>query len=99
MPYVQFEPLAEEFCFLYLYPNGTLDNINYRFWNAQGCCNFDCDDVDDETYLLALIDAIKQQLNVDDSRVHLFGYSNGGFMAYHSVGGAYLRCGAHRAGA
>ncbi len=81
--YFQFLPLADEYGFLYLYPNGTVDTGGYRFWNAtDACCNFYGSTVDDSGYLLALVDEIKAQLNVDPRRVFFTGHSNGGFMSY-----------------
>jgi polyhydroxybutyrate depolymerase len=81
--YFQFLPLAEEHGFLYLYPNGTVDQAGNRFWNAtDACCDFYGSGVDDSGYLLALVDEIKAQLNVDSRRVFFAGHSNGGFMSY-----------------
>ena len=81
--YFQFLPLADEYGFLYLHPNGTVDQQGNRFWNAtDACCDFYGSGVDDSGYLLALIDEIKAQLNVDPRRVFFAGHSNGGFMSY-----------------
>lgn len=81
--YFQFLPLADEYGLIYLYPNGTVDNGGSRFWNAtDACCNFYGSAVDDSGYLLALVDEIKAQLNVDPLRVFFTGHSNGGFMSY-----------------
>jgi polyhydroxybutyrate depolymerase len=80
---MQFGPLAEQYGFLYLYPDGTVDSVGNRFWNAtDACCNFFGSGVDDSAYLRALIDEIQVQLNVDTSRIHLVGHSNGGFMSH-----------------
>lgn len=81
--YFQFLPLADEFGLIYLYPDGTIDGGGNRFWNAtDACCNFYGSTVDDSGYLLALVDEIKAQLNVDPRRVYFTGHSNGGFMSY-----------------
>ncbi|HOW73868.1 MAG TPA: PHB depolymerase family esterase, partial [Phycisphaerae bacterium] len=80
---LQFKPLADEYDFLYAYPEGTTDSIGAVFWNAtDGCCNFYGSTVDDSGYLRRLIDAIKASYNVDPGRVFLFGWSNGGFMCH-----------------
>lgn len=81
--YMRFAPLSEEYGFLYAHPDGTTNPSGSRFWNAtDACCNFFGSNVDDSGYLLALIDAVKAQLSVDDRRVHFIGHSNGGFMSY-----------------
>lgn len=81
--YVRFAPLANEYGFVYAYPDGTRDFLGNRFWNAtDACCNFFGSNVDDSQYLLDLIDAIKRQCNIDPRRVHFVGHSNGGFMSY-----------------
>lgn len=81
--YLNIDPLSEQFGFCYLVPNGTIDNNGLRFWNAtNACCNFFNSPVDDSNYLRALIDEAKLQLNVDPTRVHVGGHSNGGFMSY-----------------
>lgn len=80
--YMQFTPLSEEFGFLYLTPDGTVDCVGNQFWNAtDACCNF-CGNVNDSGYLQNLIDATAVLFNVDPLRVFLIGHSNGGFMSY-----------------
>jgi poly(3-hydroxybutyrate) depolymerase len=37
--------------------------------------------VDDEGYLISIIDLVSAKYNVDLKRVYLIGHSNGGFMA------------------
>ena len=62
-------------------PEGTRDTLGQRFWNAaEACCDRFDRDVDDEGYLLAIIEEIRDTVAVSD--VALFGHSNGGFMAY-----------------
>ena len=81
--YLRYIPLAEEYGFLYAYPDGTVDQGGRRFWNAtDACCNFFGSDVDDSEYLRDLVDTIKDRCNVDPRRVYFMGHSNGGFMSY-----------------
>ncbi len=83
--YMQFTPLADEFGFLYLHPDGRTETEGdfEQFWSGtDACCNFYGASDDDDDYLLALIDEMKSLFNVDDQRVYLIGYSNGGFMSY-----------------
>lgn len=80
--YFQFQPLAEERGFLYVHPDGTLNQIGRQFWNAtDACCGFQTE-VDDSAYLLALIEQVQADYNVDPKRIYLAGHSNGGFMSY-----------------
>ena len=80
--YFQLQPLAEERGFLYVHPDGTINSIGRAFWNAtDACCGFDST-VDDSAYLLALIDKVQDDFNVDPKRIYLVGHSNGGFMSY-----------------
>jgi len=81
--YLQLLPRAEEHGFIYLYPDGTVDNLGWRYWNAtDACCDFDQSGVDDVGYLTAILDTISNNYNVDPLKVHLVGHSNGGFMAH-----------------
>jgi polyhydroxybutyrate depolymerase len=62
-------------------PEGAIDSLSRRFWNAsEACCNLYGFPVDDVGYLTGVIDEIADRMAV--SEVMLFGHSNGGFMAY-----------------
>jgi polyhydroxybutyrate depolymerase len=81
--WMQFGPIVDEFGFLLLAPDGTVDCLGQPFWNAtDGCCNFCGSGVDDSGYLRALIEELREQFVVDDNRIYLVGHSNGGFMAH-----------------
>lgn len=83
--YMGLSDLVDDYGFLMAAPDGTKENgpDENRFWNAsRSCCNFFESEVDDSTYLADLIDSIKGDYNVDDTRVFLVGHSNGGFMSY-----------------
>ena len=68
--------------FLYCVPQGTVDLLGERFWNAtDACCDFFDEGVDDSGYLRSLVELIQSQYAVDDQSIHFMGYSNGGFMA------------------
>ncbi len=75
---------VDDLGFILVVPNGTMNPNGLRFWNATGAC---CDNfgqgVDDEAFLLGLLDETMTYFNVDPQRVSLLGHSNGGFMAYH----------------
>jgi polyhydroxybutyrate depolymerase len=69
--------------FVYIHPSGTTDAQGQPFWNAtDACCNFFGSTVDDEGYLMGLIDEIASKWSIDPKRVYLMGHSNGGFMSY-----------------
>ena len=81
--YFQFEPLAESRGFLYVHPDGTVDPAGQQFWNAtDACCAFGPDAADDVTYLMAIIEQVSAEYNVDPKAIFLAGHSNGGFMSY-----------------
>lgn len=68
--------------YLLALPNGTLDRNGRRFWNgAEACCQPEELSIDDVSFLRAVIEDVKTQHPVDDSRIFLVGHSNGGFMA------------------
>ena len=81
--YFQLAPFAESEGFFYANPTGTTDLFGNPFWNGtNACCNLFGSGVNDVAYLLALIDEIRSQLNVDPWRIHFTGYSNGAFMSF-----------------
>jgi polyhydroxybutyrate depolymerase len=74
--------LVDEYDFLYLRPEGSLDCEGRSFWDAtEVCCDFCGVDVDDAGYLRGAIVEASERFNVDDRRIYLVGHSNGGFMA------------------
>jgi polyhydroxybutyrate depolymerase len=80
--YFELQPLAESQGFLYVHPDGTAHPAGDQFWDAtDACCGFGST-ADDVTYLTSIIDQVGDTRNVDSSRVHVMGHSNGGFMSY-----------------
>jgi len=80
--YLQLFDFVDEKQFVLVYPDGTLNADDDRFWNAtQACCD-PSNTVDDVGYLRGLIEEAKATYNVDAKRVYLFGHSNGGFMSF-----------------
>lgn len=81
--YFKFEPLAESRGFLYVHPDGTVDARGEQFWNAtDACCAFGPNPPDDAAYLMAIIEQVSAEYNVDPKAIFLAGHSNGGFMSY-----------------
>lgn len=81
--YLGLDRLVEEKKILMLTPDGTTDRGGKRFWNAtHACCDFTGTKVDDEGYILGLLNEVKKHYNIDTKRVYLLGHSNGGFMSY-----------------
>lgn len=81
--WIHIQPLAESRGFIYCYPSGTSNSLPFSFWNAtDACCNFFGSKVDDLAFLRSLIEEVDRVHGVDRKRIHLFGYSNGGFMSY-----------------
>ncbi len=68
---------------LVMAPDGLTDPMGNQYWNATAaCCDFEPSGVDDASYILGLINEVSRVYEVDPKRVHLWGHSNGGFMAY-----------------
>jgi len=77
------DAFASQKGFAYVAPDGTLDPMGRRFWNAGStCCNFFAAPVDDVARIRALIEHGARELFLDPARVSIVGYSNGGFMAH-----------------
>nr|HEX4314064.1 PHB depolymerase family esterase [Kofleriaceae bacterium] len=52
-------------------------------WNAGDCCGeAQAENLDDMSYVGALLDELDAQLCVDDARVYAMGLSNGGYMSH-----------------
>ena len=80
--YLNLTPVVEARGILYVHPNGTADKSGSRFWNATPeCCDIHSPKVDDNGYLMSIIDQVSKNYNVDPERIYIIGHSNGGFMA------------------
>jgi len=80
--YMKFESVAEKNKFILVYPDGTIDSIGRRFWNAtDACCSF-FSVVDDDAYLLSILKEMESIYSIDTKRIYFVGHSNGGFMSY-----------------
>jgi polyhydroxybutyrate depolymerase len=80
--YVPFHERVNTHDFALLLPNGIRDAEGNRFWNpTDECCDSAKGDQDDVAYLTELVARAEEVM--DFGPVYFFGYSNGGFMAYH----------------
>lgn len=82
-----FDDLAEEHGFIVVYPDGIriVENRDNRVWNGGGCCGPAAEgrrDVDDVSFIAAVIDDVRATYPIDDSRIYVTGHSNGAIMAY-----------------
>ena len=81
--YFKMKPLVDSHDIILVNPEGTRNSLGLPFWNAFGeCCDIEESGVDDSSYLRGVIEAVRNELNIDESRVYVLGHSNGGFMAY-----------------
>jgi polyhydroxybutyrate depolymerase len=83
--YMGLSALADAYGFIMVAPDGTPSQAanNPLFWNASSaCCNWEGQELDDSTYLLHLIEAVKADYAIDPKRVFVVGHSNGAFMAH-----------------
>ena len=79
--YLKLTPIAEAKGILYVHPNGTADKSGTRFWNGTPeCCDVHTPKVDDDAYLMSIIDTVSKNYSVDPDRIYIIGHSNGGFM-------------------
>lgn len=86
--YMGFSKLADKYGFLFVAPSGNKEpgGNESRFWNASpACCDFFQTGVNDSAYVLDIINAVKNDYNVDANRVFLIGHSNGGFLSYRAA--------------
>ena len=80
--YMNFTAVAEQRGFILAYPDGTVDATGKQFWNAtEVCCNFFLA-VDDDAYLISMLDDMESKYSIDRKRIYFVGHSNGGFMSY-----------------
>ena len=75
---------ADEERFIVIYPNGTGRLPNRLLtWNSGNCCGYAYENnVDDVSFIRAVIGQVRQELNVDSRRIFVTGFSNGGMMSY-----------------
>jgi poly(3-hydroxybutyrate) depolymerase len=76
----EFDCLADQHGFVVLYPNGYRGN-----WNdcrRHATLPAKRENVDDLSFIRALIGSVKEEQGIDEKRVYVFGYSNGGHMAF-----------------
>jgi polyhydroxybutyrate depolymerase len=66
-----------------VHPVGLPDVFGVPHWNATtACCAWFAPGNDDSSYLRQVIELVKLNANIAPDRVHVTGYSNGGYMAY-----------------
>ena len=81
--YTFLQAAADKRSVAYIAPNGLKDSAGSRFWNgSSACCNFGGSKVSDVDYINSLIEEISSKVSIDQSRIYLFGHSNGHFMSY-----------------
>jgi polyhydroxybutyrate depolymerase len=80
--FVNFKAVAEQRGFILVTPDGTVDATGRQFWNAtEVCCNFFMD-IDDDAYLISILNDMESKYSIDPKRIYFVGHSNGGFMSY-----------------
>jgi polyhydroxybutyrate depolymerase len=78
---------ADRSGFLAVYPDGDGRlGTTLLTWNAGACCGYaHQNDIDDVTFLSALLDRLGRDYPVDTRRIYLTGMSNGAMMAYRAA--------------
>ncbi len=99
-----FSELADREGFLAAYPSGAYGIVGFfKHWNAGHCCGKAADDsIDDVGFLTDVIKDISHQFKVDETRIYMVGFSNGGMLTYrfaaertHMLAAAATLAGAH----
>ena len=72
-----FTPLAEDSCFIVAFPSGL-----FNTWNVGPEASFS-HDIDDNSYVAALIDSISSKYPVDTNKIYGTGHSMGGGFTNH----------------
>ena len=68
---------------LLLTPDGSMNIVGMRYWNAtDACCNLFNTEMDDVSFLEGLISQAVQNYGADPDGVVLIGHSNGAFMSH-----------------
>ena len=75
--YYAISPLAEDSCFIAAFPSGL-----FNTWNVGPEANFS-HDIDDNSYVAALIDTIYNNYPIDTNRIYGTGHSMGGGFTNH----------------
>lgn len=76
-----FNPVSDEYGFLMVYPEAFFESApdNFVWADGRGLAA-DKLGIDDVGFINALVDELKREYNIDDSRVYLCGFSNGSFL-------------------
>ncbi|MDG2200821.1 MAG: PHB depolymerase family esterase [Phycisphaerales bacterium] len=73
--------LADERGFIVVFPNGTRDQSNIRFWDVDYAIHEGLE-IDDDGFLRELALYMQNKENTDPDRIFVTGFSNGGDMCY-----------------
>jgi len=69
--------------FVLVLPNGLGRKQGVGTWNAGGCCAYAArKKIDDVAFIQRVIGDVETKLQTDESRVYMFGISNGAMLAY-----------------
>jgi polyhydroxybutyrate depolymerase len=80
--YTKLTPFAQADGFLFVSPDGMVNSHGITFWSATPeCCDFEHSGVNDDAYIIKIIDDVSSRYAVDPNRIYVIGHSNGGFMA------------------
>jgi polyhydroxybutyrate depolymerase len=76
-----FSAIADREKFIVVYPEGIEHS-----WNAYICCGkAQQNNIDDIGFMSHIIDNLSDRLSIDEKKVYLTGFSNGGMLAYYTA--------------
>ncbi len=78
-----FSDLADQEGFVAVYPDGTGRLPRRLTWNAANCCAYaHAKDIDDVSFISALIEQLIADYDVNPARMYVTGHSNGAMMTF-----------------
>ena len=79
----RFSDKADKNQFIAVYPEGTYDQKERETWNALHCCGTAKEtNANDLEFINLIIDDLENSAAIDQSRIYIAGYSNGGMLAH-----------------
>jgi polyhydroxybutyrate depolymerase len=82
--YTGWSGLADKEKFIVVYPYGTRSKQDPALsWNAGSCCGTALEkNIDDVEFIEKVIDQVKNDYKINEKKIFLSGFSNGGLMTY-----------------
>ena len=80
------KPMADKENFIVAYPDGIASGYHWKFNSYTN--GWDLTGMTDVNFMLAIVDSVKKEYNIDATRVYMSGFSIGGEFVYHVANNA-----------